>query len=189
MKITLAGPHGSGKTTVLNDLLNHPYLQKLGIKGKTNVSRSAVKNGFKVNMEGDLYTQIHLTNIHTTNALEKDNFLSDRSFIDTGMYSEYSYNHNKLPKEYYDYSQFLIKTLAKHYDIVFYIPAEFAIKKDEVRITDTEFHQEICDNFEKLIKSNVIQQQTTVVVLTGTRTQRVEQAIAAIKLVVSTRED
>jgi len=192
MKVGITGPHGSGKTTILNKLKDLQKTEEI-LKDYVflpEMTRVIKDQGFSINEDGDLSTQILILSKHIENILlyNNVNFIVDRVLIDGYVYTKYLSLQNKpsskVPVWLLDYALNLLETYIDRYTYIFYVPSEFEVAKDGVRSTDTYFHQCICENFEsitnKLIKENRARERK-IIKVTGSLDNRLDIILRTLK--------
>ena len=142
MKIALSGSHGTGKTTLLQSLA--PLNQI------TEVARDLIaKIGNPRDMENKERSQFQELLFFRQMKMELVawDFFSDRSLVDILAYSQDLPIYGELLEEAKKY-------LKKHeYDIVFFLPIEFPMEKDRVRIEDDLFSPH---NYRQVIEYRII---------------------------------
>lgn len=146
MKVAFAGTHGTGKTTLVNELKNIPQLKKY--KFFSNFSRKISKEGYNLNNRCDLEGQLKFVDQRLVE-LKNNNFVSDRSSYDVLAYTLASENMTKKQKELIEMYH---KTIYQYYDVIFYLPIEFAMEKDGVRLENEKYRKKIDKIIKKLLK-------------------------------------
>lgn len=181
MRLVVIGSHGTGKTTLLNEMMDHantfgvssPFIDHVF---KSGLTRQLKADGFAVNEDAGDSTQIAAMNMHFKNKVY-GNMISDRSAIDCFCYTTHLYKQGKLSAECWDLQYAQMISLISTYDYIFYIKPEFAVIQDDVRPACTDFQAAIADEFEFIIDALSI----PVIPLSGT----VEQRLATILAMVS----
>lgn len=166
-KIAFSGSHGSGKTTLADNLE-----KKLGICGR--IKSVARLCPFPINKETSVTAQlwIMVTRIQTELENEKGNgyLISDRTILDDFAYLMWldTYAKEMLPfsdlvrvgenvfqvDEYENYiwmARQMVSTWMKTYDIVFFVKPLANVVADDVRVKDKEFQLQIHDIIEKYL--------------------------------------
>lgn len=184
LKMSFSGPHSSGKTTLMNNLL--PFFLDNDIKLLPEITRIIQKKGIAINESGGLDTQILVMATHMQNLLTNDNFIVDRCLIDGFCYTEYLYNQRKVPTWFMNYSKELVKQYLSEYDIIFYLPAEIPLVADGVRSSNASFREEIIKIFEKNIP--IFEKDTCIVSVSGTVEERMILVINSIEKLLSDRQ-
>lgn len=152
MRIVFTGAHGTGKTTLLNEL--RPEFEKLDYRIETSVSRYVKKLGLKINEAGDDDTQNLIMAIMAQNALIYPNLVSDRCIIDTLMYSRYMYDRGSINSETMLKAEITADKIKPLYDLIFWLRPEFEIEDDGLRSVDKEFQKDMDEYFHDYIRSN-----------------------------------
>src|SRR5689334_17510473 len=129
MRIGITGVHGTGKTTLVEALATEPKFK--GYRILTNMTRM-LKNVLPINQEGNDITQRYISNQHLAFLSMYDNFISDRTVLDTFAYTEYQHNNYKLNYETYAYCKEVYEFGIHKYDFIFYVEPEFELKGDGV---------------------------------------------------------
>jgi predicted ATPase len=161
----LTGAHGTGKSTLLNELRSIP-----GYKFSDSVTR---KSGAVLNQEGTDEGQLKILSAildyEQANQLYQTDYILDRSFIDFYAYTIYLYRRDQVTYETFKRIKSEFKERLKHYTLVFYLPIEFDIEQDGVRSDDTEFQTEI----DEIIRTTLTDNEVSFIPVTGTVEQRV----------------
>jgi nicotinamide riboside kinase len=172
MRIVLTGCHGTGKTTILEELktkLPDYYFS-------TNITRRLIELGVPINESGDDHTQSTIMDIHLKN-ITRPNLVADRCVVDNFVYTWNLYDHGKVSSEVYQAQLNLIRNrVFDAYDIICYLKPEFKLHLDGVRSGSEEFRRDITERFEYVIK----QYQVPHIHLTGSVRDRMEQLTIAI---------
>lgn len=158
----LVGAHGTGKSTLLQELKGKvPYYVTDGFSRPIKESF----DGYGFQDEKDFQQDV----INTISLWAWDNYLnqnviSARSLVDVIVYSKYFYPH-------WNYNSY-IRNFQENKGKVnfFYLPIEFDLIGDGVRFQDKALQVEI----DKLLKLFLIEQEINFTSLTGTVSQRLE---------------
>lgn len=140
MKIAIIGSHSTGKTTLAKEMVkiykNHFLISEVariyGIE-KINPEKRTLQT-----QKDMLQTQMNIEKYH-------ENFISDRSVLDFGMYSGNEF--------------FMLQTrflMQNRYDFVFYLPIAFKLVDDGFRNVDETYQKEIDRLFQVWMPTNVI---------------------------------
>lgn len=165
MRIGVYGPHGSGKTTLVNSLREAPEFANIIFLPE--VTRAIRAAGFQINESGTLDTQMLILATHIQNLYYNNRFITDRCIIDWYVYSSVLLRPRTFVKDQYwdrvadqrEYNEFM--AFAKHieahmvqqYDALIYVPAEFALVSDGVRSVDEDFYRSVTREFESNVHS------------------------------------
>src|SRR5574344_1654598 len=144
MKIVLIGSHGTGKTSILDELKKeHPNTFII-----TEVVRELHKKGINISENGNNKSQYVIFNTYQELFEQNKNYISDRGLVDTLAYDRYLYKHKKISQiVLLNHQQALRRFLKKNPDVIhIYFPIEFDLVDDGVRSTNKEFQKEI-DNY------------------------------------------
>jgi nicotinamide riboside kinase len=164
MKIAFCGSHGTGKSTLMNELAklsvfhNYTFID--------SISRNLPK-GWK-----DKRSQAYVNNRYLYKHLFYRNFVSARSFYDAWAYSLENVGLT------FHFCRFNMGIHLIKYDFLFYIPIEFNIIDDNYRPIDTEYQKKIDTNLLKLLTYANIPFYT----ITGSVEQRLTQIRDIIKI-------
>jgi len=138
MKICFIGSHSTGKTTLCNllakELPDHFLIPEIArVFGVELIPKKTLQ------LQKDMAkAQINIEKYHA-------NFISDRSILDFGIYSENISMINTCAR----YTQ-------KSYDYIFYVPVTFFPVDDGFRNTDRAYQLHIAALFEKYLTSKTI---------------------------------
>lgn len=145
----ITGAHGTGKTTLLNELksLSDQY------SFSTSSTRSS---GAKLNEEGNDESQLRILETikqyETDNDLYKKDYILDRSFIDFYAYTRHLHSIGRVSDTVLEVikNEFILRK--DHYNIVFFLPIEFDIEDDGTRSTDNSFQKSINDHIWSILR-------------------------------------
>lgn len=158
----LVGAHGTGKTTLLQELrgISSRYYITDGFSRPIK----EVANGRDINdqLEQELINELTLWG---WNNYLGQNVVSGRSLIDTIVYSEFFYplaTFNRYRKEFQK---------SKKNVNYFYIPIEFELQKDGVRFEDSNEQVEI----DRLLKLFLVKEELNFITLRGSVQERVRK--------------
>lgn len=146
MIYVLSGTHSVGKTTLLNAMKDDNYYNGYTfIDSPLREVSNKLKSGLydKTGVE----TQLVAFNRCLENLLSYDNVIFDRSINDVLAYTYYGIKHGQLPGWLYNYSINVISRYIDRIDKIFYIPPEFPIVNDGVRLMDESYRDEIHSNY------------------------------------------
>jgi GTPase SAR1 family protein len=151
MKILLTGTHGTGKSTLLQELVKESRFKNFSVVG--GVTREARDLGLKINSSGEDSTQYYCMARDVLNFItyQDRDTIFDRSLIDTYMYTMYLYQKDKTRYDLYVLIEILERLLyiyRNYFDYIFWLRPEFSLEDDGVRDTDLAFQLHIDSNFE-----------------------------------------
>lgn len=181
MHVHFIGAQGTGKTTLLNQLVEESikFDSGINIKTITNVVRSLVESeGIKINKKGNSTSQNLIFDEYLkifSNVDPYIDWVSDRSLIDVVAYTKYLNTRNKVSLKRYEQQFNILKLwyenspIAKN-TIFVYFPIEFNVVEDGVRSVDEEYRREIDNN----IKSILEELGVNYYIMEGTREERLE---------------
>ena len=142
MRVAISGSHSVGKTTLIN-AINSPY------KKIDEIARQVIQHKLPHEMSEQEFTEFEIRVLKKQIELEKGSFIIDRSVYDILAYSK---GH-----ECYKQIKEMVKN-HKGYDVIFYIPIEFKLKKDKIRKNDENYREEIDKQIVKILKNkNVVE--------------------------------
>jgi len=174
MRVGITGAQSTGKSTLLNDLTQLSIFQDYTVC--SGLTRTLAKQGFAINEAGDDDTQLAVMNQHRNN-LVYENMLTDRTALDGLVYTAWLHSQGKISEKVLTMVEEIFDSLIDNYDIVFYIKPEFDLEDDGERSNDLNFRDDIAELFEDFIEHLNLD----VVLLTGSREQRVKQVIDTMK--------
>lgn len=150
MKILLSGSHGTGKSTINNDLIKleqfKDYVQLDSVSEKFAVSLDTFKNP-KSLIDFQLSVSLHCF----VEYINQPNIISSRSFADTYAYSMYEYKKtgNIIFKQLADLAVSIYNNYnTKEYKHI-YVPVMFDLESKGLRSTNKEFQLEIDNLFKE----------------------------------------
>lgn len=179
LKVGLTGPHSSGKTTLLDALHDVPEFE--GVTFLPEITRQIKERGFNINEAGTLDTQVLVMAAHMNNLLLNGHFVVDRSLLDGVVYTEFLYEDGKIPQWFMDYCYNLLDEYIDAYDIIFYLPPEFAVAEDGVRSTGKKFHEQVSAIFDRLVNKYSAEKPNLIVPITGTVEERVSTVVKTVR--------
>lgn len=144
-KIAFTGTHSTGKSTLVKYLVEFKELK--GYKFVTDVSRKLSNEGIQLNEQTNFKGQLNFFG-NRAKELLNENFICDRSVYDVLAYSLAS--KHITPKQKKLLTK-IFESVYEEYDLIFYIPIEFAMEKDGVRSEDEKYREEIRNIIEALL--------------------------------------
>lgn len=168
MKIAISGAQGTGKTTLVNELMKLKQFKNYIFKA--NATRQIKEAGFKINEESNNLVQLFVISEHVQRLIYKD-IIGDRSILDGVVYTHHQYNKGKVDKWVLDYAEKICQEHIHSYDLLFYIEPEFGLVSDGVRSSDKTYRDEIVRLFRHYIKKYNV----SVIKLTGPGVERIAQ--------------
>lgn len=178
MRIGLSGTHGTGKTTLLNDLLSTGYFD--GYANRSGGSRWVHSLGLPINKEGNDAGQILIALNQVRNLWSFDKMISDRTLLDVLVYTDIQYHEGKVSYETYLMIDDLLCDAIdkKSYRHIFYIRPFGEPADDGLRSQDLGYHDKTFKTFERLINNFGLMQKDFFHIIEGTREERVRQVLS-----------
>lgn len=141
-KIAVTGTHGTGKTTLAFQLAVEYKKMGHNVKIVQEVARSCP---FPLNKDMTKDTALWIYHAHMVKELEAarthDVVICDRTFYDSFVYAKCNrIDLGELPWN-------LKLDLGNHYDQIFFVQPDMAIKEDGVRSVDYDFQQKVHEHF------------------------------------------
>lgn len=179
-RIGFSGAHGQGKSTLINDIVNHSqfasHIKDINAQCvlHSSPSRDIAKHAgvHLVNEAGSGVTQIQIMHTHYINAMASDDssvHLYDRSAVDGFVYSMCL--SDRISVEQLDIiTKYFHATIPK-YDVIFYVEPEIELVQDGVRSVNIEFFNNVKNMFETVLRA---QHLPTLVRLRGSREERLD---------------
>lgn len=167
MRIAISGPHGQGKTTLINTLKEIEEFNNFTFVPSPTRTISSTHS---INEKGTQDTQVAIMFQHYINQMN-DNVILDRCALDGIAYTRYFEKHmnsNVISAIYNLYSY-----LIPRYDIIFYTEPEIPLVSDGTRSVSIEFFNTIIKNFEIFIRRDKIK----ITSLSGNNEQRVKKVL------------
>lgn len=147
-KIALIGTHGTGKSTIVYDLVNRLKKQKINAEPLKEVARDCP---FPINEQATKEAQEWIIFQQYLEELKEekrtDMVVCDRSVLDGYVYYYKMFGKSELLEKF-------VKEKIKEYDQIWKVPIEFSkLNPDGIRSTDKEFQTEIDEKFDALLNS------------------------------------
>ena len=168
MRIGIAGVHGVGKTTLLNQIRSDPQFKMYTIRDE--VTRHFKRLGVTINQGGNSDTQLLIMKEHLYNITMFNNMVTDRTALDCLAYAHYLMKNTLFDASAYNELTMLYKYIITRYDLIFYIKPEFPLVGDDVRPSDIDFRDGVLQEFEKILHDPMMKtlRPAEVITLTGT---------------------
>ncbi|HET7482868.1 MAG TPA: ATP-binding protein [Actinomycetota bacterium] len=170
LRIAIVGSFSTGKTTLAELVARRRDLPLL-----PEVAREIVELGFKLDKDATPETEALIFLRQYNNELSTDEFVGDRSLIDSLAYAGWVLDNQPWRKEMALWDECLRlaeRRLRTNYSHVFYLPIEFPIVADGLRPDDPEFQSDIDQRIVSLLHGHSLEYDT----LTGS----VEERLARI---------
>lgn len=152
MRISFTGPGCSGKSTLLKQCQDY-YGDRFDYVEE--VTRPALRDGLKINEDGDSKTQLYILEQHVRNN-DLSNVIMDRCIIDGLVYTTWLYSQGKVSQTVQETYERVFSELIGNLDIVFYTkPVPFV--DDGQRSTNPKFISDI----EKIFEDTIHKLQST----------------------------
>jgi nicotinamide riboside kinase len=140
-KIAISGAHCVGKTTLIKAIQSSGLFKDYEIK--TEIVRSLMEKGIKINKGADPGSQITILEEHYKIALNNPRFITDRCSVDAFVYSIWDYLEGNYTFEQHKSFENLFLSSKDLYDQHFFIEPEFPIIKDNVRDEDESYRNKL----------------------------------------------
>jgi deoxyadenosine/deoxycytidine kinase len=177
-KISLIGTHGTGKTTLLNTLIEkYPEFQHqidnysdAGVLFKEKLLQVFDKNAL----------QLYFLARHEYRVAVNENLLTDRSVLDALCYAHYEYMQGNVTVKMFRFlEERSLELLNREYNLLFWLRPEFELVGEGKRPEDKNYQIAIDRIFEYYIDvAKVV--EVPVVRLTGSLEDRISKAAKAI---------
>ena len=168
MRIAIIGSHGVGKTTLSVKLSNH-----FGFARIPDIVREAHEKKFVVNEETPPESQFWILSKQIE--LERntpESWIADKTLFDNIIYGNVILKDQKVKDVI---SDIVIKEA--RYDVMLYLPIEFAIADDGLRSLNSEFQAQIDRSYIEFLNQNNFSYYT----VRGTVEERFQQALQIIE--------
>jgi nicotinamide riboside kinase len=147
MNIAFAGTHGTGKTTLLDQMIKI-FDKDADFRYVTEVARKIIQRGYPLNQEANTDSYIHYINDQLKaekDIFDSSLFISDRTLLDP---LAYALVNRTLPRPYVQ--GYFIEMLERvwllekeRYDLYVYFPVEFPMIFDRVRPENEKYRKEV----------------------------------------------
>ena len=179
MRIGFTGVHGTGKTTLLREMLGWKEFEGHAfVAGLTRLQSK--QNGLKINEQGDFETQLNLAKTMSWHIRTLPNLVIDRTLLDIHCYSHYHKEQGKITTKQLNRLRTISRQQQHKFDLVFYLRPEFEIFGDGVRSDNKDFIWAMATIFERVVHQEKMGTRL-VVPLTGSVEERLQQIREAIK--------
>ena len=175
MRIVFTGSHGTGKTTLVNELKKFDLFKDYYVNKSFNRLLSAELKHYKKAPEMNIINQSTILGFKSWEVLQYKNYIGDRAVIDTFGYINSNIDKNISEDEI----KLLHKTFSptiNYYDYIFYIPVEFYIEDDNFRPTDRGYQKKVDEEIFKYLKKNKIKHYE----ITGCVKERIDKIMDII---------
>lgn len=174
MKTTLTGVHGSGKSTLYNELekvlTNYTFI--------TSPTRGVISMGLtNLSESSNEINQAVILGATISRAFIKGNTVEDRFILDTVAYTHYLWQEDKVGEFLLNAAINALNECYTKYDKIFYIAPEFELVADKYRSSNVEFR----DRIWKIYEYYIAHYNLPVIRLTGTVEQRLKTIYGEIK--------
>ena len=145
----ITGAHGTGKTTLISAL-------KETLSDQYNFSVSSTRaSGANLNHKATDEDQLKILDAinqyEVNNGLYEHDYILDRSFIDFLAYSRYLHDIGEITSKTVSLIEEEFKKRIDKYTLVFYLPIEFDVEADDVRITSKTYQTAIDDHIKNIL--------------------------------------
>lgn len=174
-RISISGTHSTGKTTLLNSVINSIDSKHIGCIPE--IARILISKGFKLNQDITEYGIINYITeyLRYERVIQSDIVVSDRSLIDLLAYVKTN-NSPKIRQKYVDLIEEVVFEESKRFNCYIYIPIEFQLVLDNVRPTDISYQKQVDNTFLQLFKFYHINP----VIVTGSVEERTKKFLQLI---------
>lgn len=171
MKIVFAGISGTGKTTLINALVEKGISKE---KIMPSIGRTMMNMGLEINEKGTESTQIEALLITLEQSMATGGLYA-RSWLDGLVYTKYLFEKGKVSSDIMDTWKRYADRHINDFDYYFYIRPEFEMEEDGVRSTDKEFYERSKVLMEEFVQYYKLEYGIEFHELTGSVEERVEQ--------------
>jgi nicotinamide riboside kinase len=152
MRISISGSQCTGKTTLLNALLDKSLYTADIFNGYyfnlNSKTREVADYNLGHSQEANEYTQIIiLSNMIKDALLDSPNMITDRCILDNLVYSRYLVQVGLISKELFSIIENTTDDLIKTYDYVFVLPTNIPLISDGYRDIDYNYRNDINEIF------------------------------------------
>ena len=150
MLVGFTGAGCTGKSTLLN--ICKQLLPDWNFVDE--VTRKVMRDGLKINEDGDNLTQLFILKEHLNNHVvsEQDNWLLDRCILDGYVYTKWLNEQGSVNNWVLTYAANLLSMLGGRLDVIFYTePDDIQIVDDGERSINSKFRNDIVKIYENLL--------------------------------------
>jgi thymidylate kinase len=151
VKIGLCGTHGTGKTTLLQELKKE--LPRFNL-----VSEAARDCPYPLNEKTNFRSQEWIFRTQIQRELDApldDITISDRTVYDQLAYIRYAHETGNITFDEYRVLETYVNHWGHTYDYIVYIPIEFELECDGVRSPDEHYRKDIDKNIKDILNEHV----------------------------------
>jgi nicotinamide riboside kinase len=176
MRIAIIGPQNTGKTTFIKDFLKEfPHYST----PKETYRDVIKKEGLFINQKTTEDSQRSIRNFlfnDVRHGTDK-NILFDRCMIDNYVYSYAQYVEGKMPREFLEETEDMLREVIHNVDMYIFIPTALSVPlvDDGTRDTDPKYIDDINTHFMKILFELVREHRIIVKVVSGTRKERIKK--------------
>lgn len=178
VRIAVSGTPGVGKTSLV-ERVRRALSPNMDVAVSTDVARTLAREGVRINTESQLEDYIAFLVTHTRNMrlLKGHLILLDQTILDVLAFMEFNGDATgwlrSLAEELVEWQMPLISAY-------FYIPPEFDVADDGVRIVGQPAIRALDDSIQRLLERH----RPDFVTLTGTPSEQLEKVLDAIRHLV-----
>jgi thymidylate kinase len=184
MKITFVGAHGTGKTTLSDEVIDRLADSDLSVQTTPEVPRviceSAGDPEFFRRSKNTLVKQMTLLVgqpvYEADGSRNSDLLVCDRSILDHWSYTLHFYEEELGKSAIGQSLDALVKKRCSTYEQIFYLPIEFPVEADGTREEDSEFQSAIDSEIRSLLERYDLNFAT----VSGSVEERTEEVLAQL---------
>lgn len=151
-KFIVVGAHGTGKTTLVNDMKERGWGPVLG----QNIRRRIHEEwNIPINQDATTRTQSMMTLLHYGELCKSYGYISDRGLIDVVSYTKYQVDQEKIKMSELIHEYTLLRDFERRYPskiVYIYCPIEFHIEGDGLRCEDVNYQRAIDNNIKEQLR-------------------------------------
>ena len=156
MLISFTGAQCTGKTTLLNLCKERYNTSEWNYVDE--VTRKVMREGLKINEDGDDITQLFILKEHLQNHVicEDEKWILDRCILDGYVFTKWLHAQGSVETWVLNYARSLLSKLGERLDLVLYTePDDIPIEDDGERSINVQFRNDIIDIYEDLISNSM----------------------------------